>query len=106
MTQLTQENLAGAQSRSADVIVVGAGVSGLQTARNLQQSGVSCLVLEASGHIGGQAFISDSFNDEKHPRTHALATEFGLIDEAHLTQGKTTLEGFEAFESHEQPGVS
>ncbi|OAA81300.1 Amine oxidase [Akanthomyces lecanii RCEF 1005] len=106
MTQLAQENLAGTQSRSADVLVVGAGVSGLQTARKLQQSGISCLVLEASGHVGGQAFTSDNFNEENHPRTHALATEFGLIDEPRQIQGKTTLEGFEAFESHEQPALN
>lgn len=103
---MAQENLAGTQSRSADVLVVGAGVSGLQTARKLQQSGISCLVLEASGHVGGQAFTSDNFNEKNHPRTHALATEFGLIDEPRQMQGKTTLEGFEAFESHEQPAVS
>ncbi|OAQ96745.1 hypothetical protein LLEC1_05364 [Akanthomyces lecanii] len=103
MTQLAQDSLAGTQSRSADVIVVGAGVSGLQTARKLQQSGVSCLVLEASGHVGGQAFTSDNFNGENHPRTRALATEFGLIDESRPTQGKTTLEGFDAFEAYEEP---
>ncbi len=110
MAQLAQDNLAGSQSRSADVIVVGAGVSGLQTAYKLQQAGVSCLVLEASGNVGGQAFSNNNnfnnFNHRNHSRTLALAAEFGLLDESRPAQGKAMLEGFEAFDDHEQPAVS
>ncbi|KAM0670027.1 hypothetical protein ACQRIU_000422 [Beauveria bassiana] len=106
MTQLApQDTLAKIPARAADVIVVGAGVSGLYAAYKLQQSGISCLVLEATGHVGGSTSTNNHFNSEKHPRTHALATEFSLLDESRPRQGKTVLEGFEPFEHHEQPAL-
>jgi len=37
-----------------DVLVVGAGLSGLRCARRLQQQGTHCLVLESSDGIGGR----------------------------------------------------
>ncbi|KAM3516660.1 hypothetical protein NHJ13051_009698 [Beauveria bassiana] len=103
MTQLAQNTLAKIPARAADVIVVGAGVSGLYAAYKLQQSGISCIVLEASGRVGGPTSTNNHFNSEKHPRTYALATEFSLLDESRPRQGKTVLEGFEPFENHEQP---
>lgn len=106
MTQLGQQKQTRSQPGFTDVIVLGAGVSGLQTAYKLQQSGSSCLVLEESGRVGSQSFTNDNFNVESHPRTHALATEFGLIDETSRAQGKTTLEGFDSFDHDEQPAVS
>ncbi|KAJ6784342.1 hypothetical protein PWT90_06161 [Aphanocladium album] len=106
MTQPTQKNQAESQAHYADVIVVGAGVSGLQTAYKLQQSGTSCIVLEASGDVGGQSFTSNNFNSDNHPRTHSLATEFGLLDEFCPAQGKTMLEGYDAYERDEQPALN
>jgi monoamine oxidase len=64
---------------SAQVIVVGAGVSGLQAAYRIQQSGASCLVLEATNRIGGQAFFNSSFNPVNHPRTYGLAKRLQLV---------------------------
>ncbi|KAL6919588.1 hypothetical protein FSHL1_003568 [Fusarium sambucinum] len=40
--------------RPAQVIVVGASISGLQAAYDLQREGVSCVVLEARDRIGSK----------------------------------------------------
>jgi monoamine oxidase len=45
-----------------DVIVVGAGLSGLTTAKDLIRNGRHVLVLEASDHVGGRAITDTSFD--------------------------------------------
>ena len=51
-----------ARPSDPDVLVVGAGIAGLQAARTLERFGVSVLVIEASGRIGGRAHTeSNSF---------------------------------------------
>src|SRR5262245_11729950 len=42
--------------KAADVIVVGAGISGLVTARSLQARGRRVVVLEARDRVGGRTF--------------------------------------------------
>jgi monoamine oxidase len=44
------------QKRECDVVVVGAGFSGLAAARHLHRTGVSVLVLEARHRVGGRSF--------------------------------------------------
>ena len=43
----------------ADVIVIGAGLAGLNTALNLSDFGVKTIVLEASGRVGGRCYTAD-----------------------------------------------
>lgn len=48
---------------TADVVVIGAGLSGLQTAVNIQAAGYSCIVLEAIDRVGGKVLsIKSSSN--------------------------------------------
>ena len=42
--------------RNADVVVVGAGAAGIGAALRLAELGLTCVVLEAAGRIGGRAY--------------------------------------------------
>jgi monoamine oxidase len=50
---------AKAPRKDADVIIVGAGLSGLFAAMTLKDAGLSCLVIEASPRIGGRLWTLD-----------------------------------------------
>ena len=44
----------GTARRSADVVIVGAGISGLIAARELRHAGLSCIVVEGRDRLGGR----------------------------------------------------
>lgn len=84
--------------QSAEVIVVGAGLSGLQAAHRIQSSGSSCLVLEARDRVGGRFAHQpgrDGFDGARHLRMADLTRRLGLVaaapqarpDESDLVQG-------------------
>jgi monoamine oxidase len=55
------EGDAGAATRTADVIVVGAGIAGLRAAEVLAKAGKSVIVIEARDRIGGRIFTDRSW---------------------------------------------
>lgn len=72
-----------------DVIIIGAGLSGLQTAVSLHDGGLSILILEARDRIGGKTLsrdfdggVSDMgaawINSTNQSKMYALAKRFGL----------------------------
>lgn len=48
-----------APNNNVDVIVVGAGLSGLKAGYEVQQSGLSCLIIEARDRVGGKTWSVD-----------------------------------------------
>jgi len=52
-------------SRTADAVVLGAGVAGLKAARDLHDAGLQVVVLEARERVGGRVWTDRSFSD--HP---------------------------------------
>ena len=78
------------QNDRKDVIVIGAGISGLSCAYRLKSLGVDVALLEKSGQIGGviQSETLDGFLIERGPNSAqgtpellALVEELGLADE-------------------------
>lgn len=84
-----------------DVIVVGAGISGLYAARCLKEEGLSCVVLESRDRVGGRTLTSEGkfgYSDMGgayfgHQQKHVieLAKELGLKFYNVPDKGKTTI---------------
>uniref|UniRef100_A0A8H7NQJ8 Amine oxidase n=1 Tax=Bionectria ochroleuca TaxID=29856 RepID=A0A8H7NQJ8_BIOOC len=89
-----------------DVVVVGGGFSGLKSAYDLQQSGLSTVVLEAKEAIGGRSRSINRksgegiielgatwINNTTQPRVTALVDKFGLDTAVQYTAGDSVFQG-------------
>ena len=92
-------------ARDVDVVIVGAGLSGLQAATNIQAAGLTFLVLEAKDRVGGKTLSVPTgigsgvvdvgaawINDTTQRRMYALSQKFGIDVIKQRATGKDILQ--------------
>ena len=89
-------------AREADVVIVGAGLSGLIAARDVLTAGYEPLVLEADQRVGGRILTEDvegvplelgaQWIGDTHHRMQALAAELGVGIYPQFEDGETSYE--------------
>lgn len=88
-----------------DVVVIGAGFSGLQAAYTAQQAGLSVVVIEARDRVGGKVWSvplasgrgcaelgAAWINDSLQPRIWAYARRFGLNVVKQRLEGRAVMQ--------------
>lgn len=88
-----------------DVLVIGAGLSGLQAAYSAQQAGLSTVVIEARDRVGGKVWSvplasgrgcaelgAAWINDTMQPRIWAYVEQFGLQVVKQRLEGRAVMQ--------------
>ena len=89
-------------SHEADVIIVGAGLSGMIAARKVLDAGLRPLVLEADERVGGRILTEEitpgvpielgaQWIGDTHERMFRLAAELGVADLPTVRRGRDVL---------------
>ena len=92
-----------APTHEADVVIVGAGISGLIAARTVLAAGLTPVVLEADDRVGGRILTQDALPGlpvelgaqwigDTHHRMFALAAELGVPTYPQYDDGETSYE--------------
>lgn len=98
-----EENVSSSNSGTCDVIIVGAGLGGLQAARPIHEAGLSYVVLEARDRVGGKVCTVKAsrgivelgaawINDQNQTKMKELAQELGLEFVEQDTDGDVLLQ--------------
>jgi monoamine oxidase len=91
------------QAREADVVIVGAGLSGMTAARKLLEAGLKPLILEADDRVGGRILTEEvlpglpvelgaQWIGDTHERMFRLADDLGVETFAQYDTGETSYE--------------
>lgn len=104
--------------RDVDVVVVGAGLSGLKAAWEVQKAGFSCVVVEARDRVGGRTYSVDPLgdgrtvdlggawiNDTNQSEIYKLAQTLGLELVVQRTDGDSVYEDSDGRMSRAAYGV-
>ena len=79
-----------AERKRYDVIIVGAGLAGLQAGRVLQQHGVDFLLLEGSRRVGGRVYTLDDLPGRPEAGGTQIGTNYRALNQIITELGITT----------------